>query len=88
MTGNERVPVPATSPFWLEPVSIFGSFSITEFIKGLHMLTIPPILAPIRVMLTDASIPRGVGAKLSLAGTLLEGFSQRITLLLNLLGYR
>ena len=32
-------------PFWVEPISIFGSFLVTAFISSLHMLTMPSSLA-------------------------------------------
>jgi hypothetical protein len=34
------------SAFWLKPVSIFGLFTLTTFIKRSHTLTIPFTLAP------------------------------------------
>ena len=39
--------VPTHVPFWFEPVSIFGSFWLTTFIKDLHMFAIPLIPSPL-----------------------------------------
>ncbi|HHW4675448.1 MAG TPA: hypothetical protein ACQGQW_09760, partial [Xylella fastidiosa subsp. pauca] len=33
------------APFWVEPVSVFGSFILTVFISTSHTLTIPTSLA-------------------------------------------
>ena len=46
--------------FWLKPVSTFGFFYVTKFIDSSHMLTIPPSLAPFRVMLADTLLPHGI----------------------------
>ena len=56
--------------FWLKPISIFGLFVVTAFIKGSHMLAISSTLAPLRLMLADTPSPPGLGASLSAVGTL------------------
>src|SRR5271157_1734589 len=45
MTGENGTPVPAATT---EPTSIFGSFFLDDTYRGLHLLTVPLTLAPIR----------------------------------------
>ena len=42
--------------------------------EHLCILTLLPSLAPLHLMLADASSPRGSGANLAIVGTLSEGF--------------
>src|SRR6266849_7954140 len=87
MTGEKQAPVPATVPFWLKPVSIFGLPEVTTFIKSSHVFTIPPIQPPLRLMLAETPSPHGSGASRVTVGTLSEGIGQRVTLLPYLVGY-
>ncbi|CDH44475.1 hypothetical protein BN874_1690003 [Candidatus Contendobacter odensis Run_B_J11] len=43
--------------FWLKPISIFGLFSVTEFINSSFVLALPLSLAPFRIMLADSLCP-------------------------------
>ena len=79
--------MPATLPFWLEPVSIFGSFLVTVFSERSRMLTMPFTLAPLRPMLADTPVPRGTDASLATVGTLSEGVTRVVTSPRYLLGY-
>ena len=45
--------------FWLLPISIFGSFTVTRFITDSHTFTLPLSLASYRVMLAELVHPRG-----------------------------
>jgi len=42
----------------------------------LCILTLPPSLGPLRLMLADAPLPHGSGATLASVGTLSEGFER------------
>ncbi|HEV2964918.1 MAG TPA: hypothetical protein VG649_24040, partial [Candidatus Angelobacter sp.] len=42
-----------------EPISIFGSLDVTTLHESLHVLAIPPTLAPYRLMLAVPFQPRG-----------------------------
>src|SRR4029453_17475363 len=75
------------SAFWLKPLSIFGLFFLTTFIKSSHMFTIPSIQPRLRLMLADTPSLRSSGASPRTVGTLSEGFRQRVTLLPYLVGY-
>ena len=59
MTGNWQTPVPATVPFWLKPVRIFGLFLLTTFIESSRVFTIPSIQLHLRLMLADTPFPHG-----------------------------
>lgn len=54
-------PKTALLPFWLLPISIFGSSLVTEFITTSHMFTLLPSLAPYRAMLAVPPPPHGFG---------------------------
>ena len=45
MTGENGAPVPAA----IEPDSTFGSFLVDDTYRGLHLLTLPLTLDPIRL---------------------------------------
>jgi hypothetical protein len=51
---------------------------VTAFIERSHMLTIPSTLAPIRLMLAEASSPCGSDAGLATAGYFVSGFLARL----------
>jgi hypothetical protein len=87
MTGEPSDPVPATVPFWLKPVSIFGLFLMTAFIESSHVFTIPSIQPHLRLMLADTPLPHGFGASRVTVGTLSGGIRQRVTLLPYPVGY-
>ena len=74
MTGNWRIPVPATVPFGDKPVSIFGLQLLTTFIESAHMFTIPSIQSQLRLMLAETPSPRGSGASRMTVGTMFVGF--------------
>jgi hypothetical protein len=73
MTGDGRTPVPATVPFWLKPVSIFGLSLLTTFIESSHVFTIPSIRPHLRLMLADTPFPHGAGVSRVTVGTLSVG---------------
>jgi len=87
MTGNWQTPVPATVPFWLKPVRIFGLFLLTTFIESSPVFTIPSIQPHLRLTLADTSFPRGSDASRMTVGPVSEGIWQRVTLLPYLVGY-
>jgi hypothetical protein len=74
MAGYWQDPVPATVPFWLRPISIFGLLLFTTFIESSRVFTIPSIPSHLRLMLADTPSPRGFGASRVTVGTLSEGF--------------
>jgi hypothetical protein len=47
--GHSVKPRPVHTPFWLLPISIFGSFTVTRFITDSHTFTLPLSLASYRV---------------------------------------
>ncbi len=44
-------------PFWLEPVSRFGSSGLTTFIKSSHLLAIPRTLGPLHFPTGEGTFP-------------------------------
>jgi hypothetical protein len=63
--GRERIvlrPLPATVPFWLKPVSIFGLVLITTLIESSRLFTLPSIQPHLRLMLADTPPPHSSGA--------------------------
>jgi hypothetical protein len=76
---NYRDPVPATVPFWLKPLSIFGLVLITTFIESSPVFTIPSIQPRLRLMLADTPFPRGSGASRVTVGTVSAGSVQVVT---------
>ena len=87
MTGYYRDPVPATVPFWLKPVSIFGLLLITTFIKSSHLFTVPSIQPHLRLMLAETPSPHGSGASRETVGTVSEGSVRGVTFPHILVGY-
>ena len=79
MTGYYRDPVPATVPFWLKLVSIFGLLLITTFIKSSHLFTVPSIQPHLRLMLAETPSPHGSGASRETVGTVSEGSVRVVT---------
>ncbi len=75
-------------PFWLEPVSRFGSSGLTTFIESSHLLAIPLTLGLLHVLLVKALFPRGFSAGLTATGTLSEGFVRVVSSPHYLLGFR
>jgi hypothetical protein len=73
MTGEESTPVPATLPFWLKPLSIFGLFLFTTFIERSHVFTIPSIQPHLRLTLAETPFPRGSDASRVTVGPVSEG---------------
>ena len=78
MTGEWRDPVPATVPFWLKPLSIFGLLLFTTFIESSHVFTIPSIQPHLRLMLAETPFPHGSGASRVTVGTVSEGFDSAL----------
>ena len=70
---NRKLPYFATFPFWVEPDSIFGSLAADDASENSHMLAIPSILAPVRLMLADLPLPHGFGSSLTTAGYVVSG---------------
>jgi hypothetical protein len=58
---------------WLKPVSIFGSACVTTFITSSHLLSIPSILAPLRLMLAGPSFPHGSDGSRLTEGYIVSG---------------
>jgi hypothetical protein len=75
------------SAFWPKPLSIFGLFLLTTFIKSSHVFTIPSIQPHLHLMLADTPFPRGAGVSRVTVGTLFVGIRQRVTLLPYHVGY-
>ena len=80
-------PCTRSSAFWPKPLSIFGLFLLTTFIKSSHVFTIPSIQPPLHLMLADTPFPRGAGVSRVTVGTLFVGIRQRVTLLPYHVGY-
>ena len=72
MTGEAKAPVLTAK----EPRSIIRLFEAYDACKRLCSLTVPPSLAPLRLMLADAPSPRDSGANRRLWDTLFEGFGR------------
>jgi hypothetical protein len=53
-------------------------FEPNDAYEHLCILTLPPSLAPLRLMLADTPSPRGSGATLASVGTLSEGFERSV----------
>lgn len=54
--------IPGHVPFWLEPISAFGSPKLTTFISGSLSLAIPPSLSPLGACARAGLLsPRGFG---------------------------
>src|SRR5947209_16099585 len=64
---------PVTAPFWLEPVSIFGSLRLTMFIESLHVLAIPSTLAPLRRDAGRCTLASRVGCRSADRGYVVRG---------------
>ena len=73
MTEYYQDSVPATVPFWLKPLSIFGLSLITTFIESSHLFTIPSIQPQLRLMLAEVPSPHGSGISRETVGTVSEG---------------
>ena len=54
-------------------------FESNDAYERLCILTLPPSLGPLRLMLADTPSPRGSGATLASVGTLSEGFERSVT---------
>ena len=87
MTEYYQDSVPAPVPFWLKPISIFGSVLITTFIESSHVFTIPCIQPRLRLMLADTPFPHGSGASQETVGTVSEGSVRVVTFPHILVGY-
>jgi len=79
--------MPATVPFWLKPVSIFGLLLITTFSESSHVFTLPSIQPHLRLMLADTPRPHGLGASQMTVGTVSEGSVRVVTFPHILVGY-
>ena len=87
MTGERQNPVPATVPFWLKPVSIFGLPVVTTFIESSRVFTVPSIQPRLRLMLADTPFPHGSGASQETVGTVSEGSARVVAFPHILVGY-
>jgi len=68
-------PKTALLPFWLLPISNFGSSLVTEFITTSHMFTLLPSLVPYRAMLAVPPPPHGFGFNPFGVGYIVRGAS-------------
>jgi hypothetical protein len=73
MTRDWQGLVPATVPFWLKPLSIFGLLLFTTFIESSQLFTLPSIQPHLRLMLAETPFPHGSGASRVPVGTLSVG---------------
>ena len=76
------------SAFWLKPVSTFGLFGLTAFIKSSPRLAIPFDPSPdSALVLAETRSPHGLHANQPVLDALLEGLTRFVTASHFLLGY-